>query len=91
MQYGPITNGGVRARSDAAVHYKTILHVSKDTNLGYRKILGLRIGKKNDHQKCKAYALSRLKIRTQFQNLVGALHFFYFDSTFIIRKGCKGI
>ena len=27
MQYGPITNCGVRVRSDAAVHYRTILRV----------------------------------------------------------------
>ena len=26
MQYGPITNGGIRARGDAAVRYRTILH-----------------------------------------------------------------
>ena len=26
-QYCPITNGGVRARSDTAVHYRTILRV----------------------------------------------------------------
>ena len=26
-QYGPITNGGIRARSDATIRYRTILHV----------------------------------------------------------------
>ena len=27
MQYGPITNGGVTARPDTNVHYRTILRV----------------------------------------------------------------
>ena len=32
MQYGPIMNGGIRARGDATVRYRTILRVVVSAN-----------------------------------------------------------